>query len=196
MKMTISLLQAFDWYKECPPDWKAKAKQQIIGQLNKEPFTNVAVDRGQRYEDQVCQALMTGQPVHPELECLRNMRQQAWLQPVTIKGYTFRGKMDFDDESSITDLKSTKKYSMRSYCEKKQHLVYCLAEKKTVFNYKVAVFPNEDGLEPTTIHTISLIVDLAKAEETVGTALTQFENWLKEENLWDLYYDVYNGGQA
>lgn len=196
MKMTISLLQAYDWLLECPPDWKASAKKQIIGQLNKEPFDNVAVARGQAYEDKICQALLTGQPVAPELERLRGMRQQAWLQPYTLKGYTFRGKMDFDDDNCIIDLKTTKKFDMRAFAKKRQHLVYCLAEKKTNFTYLVAEFPDEDGLEPKRIQPMDLVVDLKAAELKIYEALGSFENWLREEQLWDVYFDVFNGGKS
>jgi len=195
MKMTISLLQAYDWLKECPESWRPAAKKQIVDQLNKLPFDNAAVARGQAYEDLVCKALLTGQPVHPVLERLRGMRQQAWLQAYTIKDYTFRGKMDFDDDNCIIDLKTTKKFSMRSYTEKKQHLVYCLAEKKTAFTYLVAVFPDEKGLEPSVIQALDLTVDLKKAELSIYAAVGEFENWLKSEQLWDLYYDVFNGGK-
>ena len=196
MKMTISLLQAYDWYKECPPDWRDKAEQQIIGQLNKEPFDNTAVARGQAYEDEVCKALLTGGEVHPELECLRGMRQQAWLQAYTIKGYTFRGKMDFDNADKIVDLKTTGKYNMRSYIGKKQHKVYGLAENKTLFTYKVAVFNTPTGLTPTSIQTIDLTLDLKECEKEISTAVTEFEWWLKAKNLWDLYFNTYNGGVA
>jgi len=196
MKMTISLLQSFDWYKECPPDWKAKAKQDLVGQLKKQPFDNAAVKRGQDYEDLICQALLTGQPVDPELECLRGMRQQAWLKGVTIKGFTFRGKMDFDNESCIIDLKTTKKYSMRSYVSKKQHHIYCLSENKNLFSYKIALFPDETGLEHSKIHTIDLTLDLKKSELEMYAAVGEFENWLRAEGLWELYYDVFNGGVA
>jgi len=196
MKMTISLLQSYDWLKICPDFLKAKAKDQIIGMLKKEPFDNKAVARGNAYEDIINKALREGKPVPEELECLRGKRQQAWIKALTIKNYTFRGKLDYDDAECIWDLKTTKRFDVASYYDKKQHLVYCLAENKPKFVYKVAVFNNDTGLEPTAIETIPIDVDLKKAELDIYAAISEFENWLRRENLWDLYFDSFNGGNA
>lgn len=196
MKMTISLLQSYDWLKICPEYLKPKAKQQLIGMLKKEPFDNKATARGNAYEDLINQALRTNKEVPLELECLRGMRQQAWLQAYTIKGYTFRGRMDFDNAQEIVDLKTTKSFNVSSYYDKIQHLVYGLAEKKEKFTYKVAVFPDDVGLEPSKIETIPLTIDLKAAELKVYSAISEFENWLRRENLWDLYFDTFNGGIA
>lgn len=196
MKMTISLLQSYDWLKICPDFLKARAKQQLIGMLNKEPFDNKATERGNKYEELINQALRNNQPVPAELECLRGMRQQGWINALTIDGFTFRGKMDFDNATEIVDLKTTKKFDVSSYYSKKQHLVYSLAENKPKFTYKVGIFPDDTGLVPTRFETIALTVDLEQARKEVSTAITEFANWLRRENLWDLYFTTFNGGVA
>jgi hypothetical protein len=196
MKMTISLLQSYDWLKICPDFLKSKAKQQIIGMLKKEPFDNKATARGNAYEDLINKALRNNQEVPPELECLRGMRQQGWIQPLTIKNFTFRGKMDYDNATGIWDLKTTKKFDVSSYYTKKQHLVYALAEKKPSFTYKVAIFPDDSGLEPSAIESIPLTIDLKQAELDIYEAIGEFENWLRKEDLWDLYFDIFNGGNV
>lgn len=195
MKMTISLLQSYDWLKICPDFLKANAKKQLIGMLNKEPFDSKATERGNKYEDKICQDLRNGKEVDPALEVLRGKRQQGWIQALTIKGYTFRGKMDFDDANEIWDLKTTKRFDVASYYDKKQHLVYALAEKKEKFTYKVAVFPDDKGLIPSRIESIPLTVDLKKAELDIYAALSEFENWLYREGLWDLYFNSFNDGR-
>lgn len=194
MKMTISLLQSYDWLKICPSYLKGKARQQLVDMLNKVPFDNTATKRGNDYEDLINKALRNDQPVPPELECLRGKRQQAWLKPYTIRGFTFRGKMDYDDPIEIWDLKTTKKFDVSSYYDKKQHLVYALAEGKTKFTYKVAVFSDEVSLTPTAIETIPITVDLRQAELDIYAAISEFENWLRREELFDLYFNVFNGG--
>lgn len=194
MKMTISLLQSYDWLKICPDFLKASAKKQLIGMLNKEPFDNKATERGNKYEEMINQALRNGAEVPEALEVLRGKRQQGWIQAYTIRGYTFRGKMDFDDAKEIWDLKTTKKFDVSSYYSKKQHLVYALAEKKEKFTYKVAIFPDDTGLIPSRIETIPMTVDLRQAELDIYAAVSEFENWLHSENLWDLYFDTFNGG--
>jgi hypothetical protein len=194
MKMTISLLQSYDWLRECPETWKTSARQQIVDMLNKKPFTNAAVARGQSYEDKINKALLNNEPVPTELEYLRGMKQQSWLKPYTIKGYTFKGRMDYDNDLLIADLKTTKKLNVDSYFAKRQHKVYCLAEGKTAFNYEVAVFPDDTGTVPTLIKQIPIHLDLKQAELEIYDAVGNFENWLRYEELYDTYFDIFNGG--
>lgn len=192
MKLTISLLQAYDWYNDCPPSWKKSAFQQMVDSLNKKPFSSKAMERGAIYEDKINNALLNGEEVAPELEHLRGLQQQGWLLPFTIAGVTFRGRMDyFDAGKKIYDLKTTKKLNIESYKKKWQHIVYMLAMGVKEFQYDIAVFDDETGLEPSKI--VSIPITLQENDwQRLAERIEEFKSFLKRHDLWGTYINVYN----
>ena len=215
MKMTASLLQGYDWYKQCPQSYKKAAFQQIVGMLNKEPFTNKAVERGQAYEDSI------DVNVPPKgLEFIQGSMIQPWMQAYHLEAktgiYTFRGRLDyykknpahwpmelvtenktmqkwFDEKAKlIIDLKTTSKFNKSSYVSKRQHIIYGLAENCPNFCYAVGVFDDAESLIPTRIELIPFIMNLKEEEKILMDSVNEFVDWMVNENLWNTFINVYN----
>lgn len=215
MKMTASLLQSYDWLKKCPPSYKASARQQIVDALYKKPFTNTAVERGQKFEDSID---INVPPA--EIDFIKHSLTQPWMTALDLECrvgvFTFRGRMDYQKKNPahwptdittdnlsiqnwfnnkdplIADLKSTMKFSKSGYTDKRQHVIYGLAEDCPNFVYIVAVFDDEKSLIPSKYELIPIVMNLEAEKIELVKAVDEFTDWLVNEGLWNTFINVYN----
>ncbi len=215
MKMTASLLQSYDWLKKCPPSYKASARQQIVDALYKKPFTNTAVERGQKFEDSID---INVPPA--EIDFIKHSLVQPWMTALELECrvgvFTFRGRMDYQKKNPahwptdittdnpsinhwfnnkdplIADLKSTMKFNKSGYTDKRQHVIYGLAEDCPNFVYIVAVFDDEKSLIPSRYELIPIVMNLEAEKIELVKAVDEFTDWLVNEGLWNTFINVYN----
>lgn len=202
MKMTASLLTAYDWYLNCPPNWKDRALEGLHANLTEGFTASPATIRGGKYEDKVNHMLKEGFTLHSAEEPLNKVKglpSQVWLKPLTIEtthgNFLFRGRMDYIDRknSIIYDLKTTKSVvSSSKYLDGKQHLIYCLAEQIDNFEYIVARFEDDEGMEPTEVVCIPTTVDLGEAQTRLVQSVDSLCSFLKEFQMWDDYFKIFN----
>lgn len=215
MKMTASLLQSYDWFKKCPPSYKSAARQQIVDALYKKPFNNTAVERGQKFEDSID---INFPP--EEIAFIKHSLEQPWMTALNLQckvgTFTFRGRMDYQKKTPahwptelvtenpsiknwfenksplIADLKSTMKFSKSGYTDKRQHVIYGLAENCPNFLYIVAVFDDDKGIVPSRYEFIPIVMNLEAEREELVKAVDEFIDWLVNEGLWNTFVNVYN----
>ncbi len=197
-KMTASLLQAYDWYLEHPIQ---KSLDSIYDTLTKGFTGSPATVRGEKYESYVNQTLLEGKPFNLDIEAnalckLERCSQQDWMNSLTVSTkfgpFVFRGRLDFLSEDTIYDLKTTKKFREEDYHKKWQHTIYALAMNRKNFEYIVAVFPDDTGLTPTSIHTVKPeIKTLAKLTEHTENCVKFLLDHFKDEfSSWSGWYDT------
>lgn len=206
MKMTASLLNAYDWYLNCPESWKERAIQSLHDNLVKGFTANQATIRGNNYEDKVVKLLNEGYTLHSAeqiLNIVNGLPTQQWIKCLELEvpdigTFQFRGKMDFVDRPRriIYDLKTTKRFiDPQRYMDGKQHLIYSLAEGYEEFHYLVARFEDDEGLEPIEVQDIPVIIDLEHAKDVLVQSITGLVTFLREANMWEDYFTIFNSGR-
>jgi len=221
MKMTNTLLMAYEWYRNCPKTWKDRALDSIKNTLTGEFTGTVATARGDRFEEFVNNIINKNLKFHKPLrDCnlLRGLRQQVWLDPLTITldsemSFTFRGKMDYygtllanehpvleryAKQKIICDLKTTgTTIKQDKYMDSWQHVIYCLAMKVPHFAYFVFQFPDDHGLEPSDSRIIFLDCEeeLDAQRKMLTDRIGDLVKFLKDFNLWNDYFHKFNQGK-
>ncbi len=217
IKMTSSLLMAYEWFRVCPSSWKDRALTSLKNILTSGFTQTVATTRGQVFEGKINGALLKGASLDGILqkcEFLRGMGQQVWIEPLNItvdgKLFTFRGKLDYvgisikppvtawKGKKMFCDLKTTMSViKPERYVNSWQHIIYALAMDIPRASYLVYRFPDDAGLEPCDVSfiPIDLTHDLQDKKEALKERVGELMKFLKEYNLYDVYFNEFNGGR-
>jgi hypothetical protein len=117
--LTPSLLNAYQYYIKSTKD---DAKDDFIRTLKREPFTNEAMERGIRFENNV-KSICDGKDIEVEINKTK---------------YLLYGRADIVKRDTIYDIKTTKEYKLGKYMDSCQHLFYMYCMNINNFAYLVA----------------------------------------------------------
>jgi hypothetical protein len=208
--MTLGLLSAYAWYRDCPPTWKDRAFEGLKNTLRGifEPSTGV-----QRLGDIFEQKLPKLQGYGDDIV---GFKAGTWLYGTEITSgktgnmYLFKGKMDFSGVVSVTtlhfpaewlgksvivDAKTTgKSINLNKYEDSLQHTLYCLDQRVKHFQYRVAQITEDREIIDFQVLNLE-VNDLDKARIELMQAVEELEVFLQEMNLWDMYQGVFCGGK-
>lgn len=211
--VTTSLIGSVEWAKTAPTSiikaekggdgiqtWAGKAVKDLRDTLARVPYEmNEAAQRGIAFEDNVYRAAKSGIIKETSSDFFK------YVVGKVIGGeYQRKAKMDYLCEgeecflygkedvyfpNEIIDLKTTQLYKKEKYVESFQHTLYCFIEKQWNFRYLVAEWDVYPKIKK--IHEVPLIVDQTFAEKIVQSKIQQTFDFLKKNNLWELYRESY-----
>jgi len=204
--ITSSILDSYDWYINCPPNFKANALKQISDNLNRVAWDpSKAIIRGMEFEKKVCENLddiskedfMLKFEGHCKdmvkfWELCRGGRQQAKVSKnITVDGveYYLYGKRDIAFADKTIDIKTTGDYKGPTYyLTKNQHPMYVACSEIETFTYLVAEYDDVKekcvGVFPI---DASLVVE--DATERITKKIREFIGFLKTD---DELFEAYN----
>lgn len=189
MRMTASMLQAYDWYVGAPASWKDRAWRQLVGMFTDTYTDSAGARRGREYEDIINHEVETGSCRYPELT---GAVCQKWLSPYAVNTkyglMQFRGRIDYARTGVLYDLKTTMSYDPEQYRAKWQHVVYCLAERTWHFVYLVALFPDKTGLEPIATARVPCVV-APEDEQRLRTHIEEMLGVFKERRVYNQFLE-------
>lgn len=217
LKISPTLLDAFDWYKTAPQSWKQRAYDNIVDKINRTPFVPTpAIKKGFAFEDAVekhAKAVANGGEYKGSqhfqgvvAKCAGGV-WQTWQRGFTNIGSEYGivdsvGKLDcmFPIGSAafphghIIDLKTTAHYrGSDKYTSGWQHLFYCSWMGILTFEYIIAEWEsNEPGNKTVKdVHSVPVSVNIDDATARMRDGLLSFFAFLKTHNLWDAYVYTY-----
>ena len=204
--ITPSILDSYDWYINCPPNFKTAAFQQISDSLNRKPWDPTpAILRGMAFEKMVCQNLddisridfLTKFEGHsPNVgkfwDKCRGGRQQAKVaKTINVDGvdYYLYGKRDIAFSDKTIDIKTTGDFKgPKSYLTKNQHALYIACTDIEPFEYLIAEYDDVKGIcaevyevDATMDRELAMTKVVAKIQEFIAF-LTTDEELLKAYN--------------
>ena len=203
--ITSTLFNSIDWYKNCPPDRKEKALNDLTDTLariwNK---PNESVKRGMDFEKLLYSVLemdkeekMISSNFFRTIAraCKGGIFQKKIKKFIEIDGteYCLFGKVDVWFPDIIKDIKTTGNYKGRdSYLKGMQHKLYCYIEHIKRFEYIVAEFTGLGG-PIVNVHTIPYEVENWNGlEEEIIKEVRKAMSFLREDTkLFDLYATKY-----
>lgn len=178
--LSPSIINSSHFYKQFP---QAENLEDIIDSIKGIFKPNIYFERGNKYEEEVFSGMhgKVSQLVMP-------LTKQKWGNAIIkFKDFNIRitGKADVIDtvNKRIYDIKRTTKFNAKNYLDSVQHLLYfyMFPEMKD-FYYLVAA--GGDTIESEHIVHVPRPDNL---EELVHKEVATFIDFLKEENLWELY---------
>lgn len=209
LRISPTLLDALDWYRNCPSSWKQRAFEGIVSRLQRKPYeTTKAAEKGLLFEDAVQKMAETGdieitapfmrqQAFYDIAAELCGYKWQEWKEAtMNIKDYgvvRMVGRLDAYCDDCIVDLKTTSSYKGENKYKKNwQHKFYCYWTGIPHFKYIVAEWENEDSLSIANVYHIDITQNVDDAKEDIYNGLRGFFAFLKTHNLWDDYVYTYS----
>lgn len=180
-KVSPTLINSYRYYRENKSE---KAFQELKDTIMHVFKTNKYIKRGIKFEDEV----FAGQ--HGKLsELVKDLPSQKWGS-VTLDFGDFNirisGKLDAIDEAKkrIYDVKRVDKFSEDKYDNSVQHLYYLYLFPEIEHFYYLVASGKGDVVDGFHVIEKSRPDDLQKQ---VFDSITEFINFLKDNNLWELY---------
>lgn len=223
MRVTASIIDAYEWFIKCPPNWKQKAYGDLLDKLNrKKTPTPPACARGQAFESVVNALVLeptfnpvfledtigTVLPDHTENlfqqlydELTGTTQQECMKASMNVMGvdFEFFGYADYIRHESrvIYDLKTTGAAVVNpgKYRSRVQHLIYMYATKYPVFKYVVAGFNEDVSLLPTSVTNVDIEMSAEVVEASLYQRLEEFYMFLQKSGLIEVFETVYNKGK-
>lgn len=209
LKISPTLLDSLDWYRNCPPSWKQRAFEGIVSRLQRKPYeTTKAAEKGLLFEDAVQKMAETGdieitapfmkqQSFYDIAAELCGFQWQQWKEAyMEVEDYgtvKMVGRLDALSDNLIVDLKTTSSFKgEHKYRKNWQHKFYCHWTGIPKFKYIVTEWENEDSLSIAQVYHIEITQPLAPAKEEIYNGIRGFFAFLKTHNLWDDYVYVYS----
>lgn len=217
LKISPTLLDSLDWYKDCPQSWKQRAYDDIVAKIRRAPFVETdAIRKGKDFEDtveRVAKSVVAGGEYKGSqhfqsvvAKCVGGI-WQTWQRGTVFLGNDYPmvqsvGKLDVlfpvghpdHAEGHIVDLKTTASYRGAEKYEKGwQHKFYCHWMKIPTFDYIVAEWESgePDCKDIKDIHVVPCTVDLDLVASSLSDGIRGFFAFLRTHDLWDDYVYVY-----
>lgn len=216
--ITSSLLDSFDYLKNCPANYQPKAIDDFIAMLQRKPRpTSEACQRGIDFERLVCDncnnmteeqfkgyasaywtkkgcknlesALFTTCEISNR--CRGGKQQVALMKDVTFgdKEFHLFGYSDVLFPDKIIDIKTTARYTGEtSYTNRSQHLIYALCTGIEKFEYLVAEYK---GNYPVDLHSISLSLDIEECGQILANRIQNIVEFMQNSGLWEDYVNIF-----
>ena len=217
LKLSPTLLDAYDFYRNCPQSWKERAWEGIVSKLKAEPFVETeAIRKGHAFEDAAEHYCKTGNlplPFNEQPEPFAKLFEACegaeWQRCVRgaikvlhadeVYQVRLNNKLDvyfpkgsvYKPAGHIIDLKTTGHYRGASkYQSGWQHVFYCYVTGITTFDYIVAEWEADDSCTIKALHRVPCQTDVEVCEREMRNSIAGFFAWLKGAKLWDAYvYD-------
>lgn len=205
--ITPTLLDAYEFATSAPPKWKVRAEAGFLSKLRREKVDYpVWVKKGRAFEDtvyRVCNAhpnnpVTQGSELFQKVcnKCQGGVFQKKLKKPVSIEGQKvfFFGYADVIHPSTIIDIKTTLTYKgPEKYLNGHQHLMYTYLAELPNFEYLIAQWKDEYSNTLQAVYEITYKApDLEKLEKTIEEKVKNFFNYLRENGLWDDYYQIFS----
>jgi hypothetical protein len=208
--ITPTILDSYEFAANAPHNWKVKAETGFLAKLRREKVDYPKwVDKGLAFEDtiyRVCNAHRNDEPVTQGSEyfrracneCLGGVFQSKLSKTITIDGqkvflFGYSDVIHYP-EGLIIDIKTTLKYKgPEKYLNGHQHLIYPYVTGLPNFKYLIAQWQDEYSDTIQAVHSVPYRVDdFEKLEKTLTEKVTNFFNYLRENNLWLDYYTIFS----
>lgn len=186
--LTPTLLNSWQYYINSKDDQEDKAKEDFFNCLNKiktDPTPKML--RGCRFERDVWD-FSNGKILTDDktiVEIAQIIKGGLWQESVqkellTFFGYTIflYGILDILKQNTIYDIKRVDKYKVGKYLKSYQHLIYLYCTNADCFKYLIS-----DGLEVYKEDYCASNLN----EHKLITGVLDFLNWLKANDLFEIY---------
>jgi hypothetical protein len=149
--ITASLVGSVRWLQECPPSWKDRAKQDLVGAVNRSkkwqdtPATLLGKDFESKVYQYADKTFDSGSEHFKWFveQCKGGIFQKKTSKIIVVDGeqYCLFGYTDVWFPDVVKDIKTTSNYKGAShYLNSFQHLLYLYSEHISRFQYLVAEF--------------------------------------------------------
>lgn len=192
--VTTTLLNSWQYYLKSQESYEEGAKEDFLNCLNKiktPPTENML--KGIAFEEEICRCCEQNSTSDNDTvnEIVGIVKGGLWQETVSkvveIQGLQvlLYGKCDFMKEDTIYDVKWTGKHKdLGKYLKNSQHKIYLYCSGLPFFKYLISddkeVFNEDYSLSP-------------KTESDVLSMVCDFFDWLKANNLFDLYLEKWKG---
>lgn len=204
--ITPTLLNSYNWLRNCPPNWKDRAYSDIMNTLERKPFvTNKAIEKGNNFEQAVYANANSN---------LDNISASGFFIDVCkrVKGYDFQksiklnfevdddeyccyGKIDCYSPQEIIDIKTTGKFKGdNQYLSGWQHLFYTSIPDVPKFTYLVVEWNDEDSSIIKSVNEVKYnMEDKEIVFSKIADGIRAFVDYLKhDDDMHNAYYTIYN----
>lgn len=218
LRIAPTLLNSFDFYINCPENWKTRAYEGLVSTIKRAPFAPTPeIKKGLEFEAQVQKraegCVQFGWNNHDlpgsnefKIVVDRCMygKFQIWGEKIyDVPGYgsvKTVGKADVlftkgserFPEGKIIDIKTTGSFNNElKYTQSWQPPFYCMFWEIPFFQFLVAEWEGPGSTKIKSLKAINMKLYLDSMEKDIVEHITKFYTWLNLNNLWEDYYHTY-----
>ena len=204
MKLIVgpTLLNSFDWCKECPPSWSEKALEDLTNTIKRKPFVATPeAEKGIEFETILQRICERG--AHPAqgsgnflkiVEACKGGMWQVWrdyffsYENMPVRCFN---KIDVLMRDRIIDIKTTGKYKgPAQYAKGWQPITMFLATDKPLFEFIIAEWESKDSKRIGAVHNV-FVHKTGEEHARLLQQFGEFMEFLKTKNLYDAYLTIY-----
>lgn len=219
--ITSSLLDSFDWLKNCPKSWQKKAMDDFIGMLRREKRpTSPECQRGIDFEDLVCRSGLTdnafvayitkmyeskglsGEKLDKAVEvtyaiyerCVPGEQQKKLMKDIVVDGkeYHLFGYADIVLPNGIYDIKTTTHFKGdEAYLKRSQHRIYSICTGITGFDYLVADYKGSNA--PQEFYDVYAGTGIYEDLEIISNRIRSLVKFIDLSGLRKDYEEIFTG---
>ena len=199
LKVTPSLLNDYNWFKNCPPSWKERAYNSFSKTLNREFVTSPEIELGKKFEDCIMYSIKSGKNGSEKFNEIRDYFLNVEFQKRTkmflnVEGEEFGifGRIDAYKPDLLLDIKTTSNYKGKDhYLNTWQHKIYCYSEKIKNFEYIIVELLDKKIIDYYIVKYE--MEDFDGVRKEIQKEIKEMICFIdKDKNLKDLYYNKYN----
>lgn len=217
--ITSSLLDSFDWLKNCPKSWQKKAMDDFIGMLRREKRpTSPECQRGIDFEDLVCRSGLSyndfvshitkmyeekglnGEKLNKAVEvtskiynlCISGEQQKKLMKDIVVDGkeYHLFGYADIVLPNVIYDIKTTTHFKGdEAYLKRSQHRIYSICTEIEYFDYLVADYNGSNA--PQEFYDVYASTNLDEDIEVISNRIRQLMKFIDLSGLRKDYEEIF-----
>lgn len=206
--VTPTLLDSFEFAKNAPPSWKARAMKDFISMITRARVSYPKwVKEGSKLEDDVYKACRLKQLAGIEFDGSDLFKElvnlcyggtfQGQLSKVAKVGehevYYF-GKTDVDFPEITKDIKTTINFrGDHKYETKWQHKLYSWMNNKERFEYIIAVWKGEHDYTLKDVKTIPITLsDRKRLDRDIQLVTLELFEFVRANDLWKDYFFTFS----
>lgn len=217
--ITSSLLDSFDWLKNCPKSWRKKAMDEFIGMLRREKRpTSPECQRGIDFENLVCRSgladndfvlhitkMYDDKGIHGEKldkavettyeiyeRCVSGEQQKKLMKDIVVDGseYHLFGYADIVLPNVIYDIKTTTCFKGdEAYLKRSQHRIYSICTGIEYFDYLVADYRGSSV--PQEFHDVYVETNLDEDFEIISGRVRSLVKFIDLSGLRKDYEEIF-----
>lgn len=201
--ITTSILDAFGWYRRCPPSWRKRAHADLVAKIRRERYEpHVSAQRGIEFEDAIYEQKTGGSAQFKRVSerCSGGIYQRVMKETIQVNGRDVllycKSDVLFPDVKLI-DIKTTENYrGDDKYLQGWQHKLYLYVAGLSEFEYVVVMF---DKFPSNTIvdHYVIPYTNDNPNEllKEIKAGIWDFYEWLVQEELFYDYEQIFSNAR-
>lgn len=205
--ITPTILDSFEFAKNAPASWKARATNDFVAKLRREKREMPAwVKKGSAFEDTVYRVCRSGKTDQGSenfqkvvSKCMGGQFQKKMSKYIEVEGIEvcLFGYLDVYFPKKITDIKTTLEWKGDyKYLKGWQHKMYTVMAEVEDFTYLVVEWQSEFSDKIQKVYEVNYTLKSKDAMmDEIVAGISDFFAYLRESDLWKDYYSIFSNNR-